>query len=317
MEKVNHSKIISLFVAFCAILYSFTGTAQFDYDIEISSISTTNDTCPGDSNYVFTIVKNVGTQSIDSFMLVWEINSVVDSQWVHIPLNSGDLTFTYLPGDFVVDTGLNEIFIRTKLSDINPDQNVFNDSSNIKFHIKPPRFLFWGYCVNFYVGVFKIETENTHNVLWDFEDGTLSTENNPTHMFPWSPSNPIFYNVSATIYNFCGNFIDSTTSVPVPSNSGNFGPCATSTNEIISHSNIQIYPNPSSEQISIELEAPRPTSTKLSMYSFNGTLLYSYESDESSTNLTKIIDVSAFPKGLYLIKVDTEYDSQNFKVIVN
>jgi hypothetical protein len=65
-------------------------------------------------------------------------------------------------------------------------------------------------------------------------------------------------------------------------------------------SSVSIYPNPSSNLITIELLSNKPIrNTFLTIYNLNGQALSSYHLFDKQT----VVDVSALPKGIYLVKV--------------
>jgi hypothetical protein len=76
------------------------------------------------------------------------------------------------------------------------------------------------------------------------------------------------------------------------------------------------YPNPSSEFISIGLDNPDVLSASLDIYDLTGKKVYEHKVTVSDKSLRHILNVLAFPDGLYCFKLQTEKQSYSGKFIV-
>ncbi|TSJ39919.1 T9SS type A sorting domain-containing protein [Fluviicola chungangensis] len=83
--------------------------------------------------------------------------------------------------------------------------------------------------------------------------------------------------------------------------------------EEVQKGQITLYPNPTSSIIAIKTENPSD-SYKSSIYSLSGTLILT---QNLNGNSTYNLDVSAWPQGVYLIRLDSENESQVFKIVKN
>jgi len=139
--------------------------------------------------------------------------------------------------------------------------------------------------------IFTNLSQNTDSVLWDFGDGTFSTDFNPTHTY-----NSInTYNTTLSVFkNGCQ--VDSTTQISINS---------LSLNE--SEQYFNIYPNPASDFVIIKSSIDKLT---IQIFDNNGRKVI-------DTNNNKI-DVSSLQNGIYFIRIITSNkNSFNKKLIIN
>jgi PKD repeat protein len=122
--------------------------------------------------------------------------------------------------------------------------------------------------------------------LWNFGDGTTSTEQNPTHVF--EELGDYVVTLTSTSIQECS----STSSVSIG--------VITGTEQSIADS-FEIYPNPvvNSDKLIVRLPQGLPN-TDASFYNSQGSRLQvaSYRTDNQIT-----LDVSPLPNGIYLLKV--------------
>ncbi len=123
-----------------------------------------------------------------------------------------------------------------------------------------------------------ISTNNYENEYWNFDDGTTSTEHNPTHTFPGSGQ----YTVKHIIVTNC-----TTDTVEKPVNIG-----ITQTYDI-ENNDITIYPNPFNNFINIDAD----NIIKITLYNS-----ISVKIIETSNNN---IDTSTLKEGVYFIEIIT------------
>ena len=77
----------------------------------------------------------------------------------------------------------------------------------------------------------------------------------------------------------------------------------TSTNELLLEKTVQIFPNPTRGNFQIQIDLPNPTAVTIDLYDVNGRLLQTTINKE---NTNTSIDISHYPKGIYLTKISAE-----------
>jgi hypothetical protein len=80
-----------------------------------------------------------------------------------------------------------------------------------------------------------------------------------------------------------------------------------------SESKISVYPNPVENKFTITLQSKITEYTTAELYNTEGKLI----EKQSLYNSTSTIDLSGFPAGMYLVKVDTGTEILTEKIIKN
>ncbi len=145
-------------------------------------------------------------------------------------------------------------------------------------------------------------------------DGSVEMDastNRPGTVFKWTGgsvgtkkivSTPGVYKVVAE-YKYC----DSEDSFQVTSCVG--------VEELMSALDLKIYPNPARNIVHLKSNRVGPK-THLSIFTVTGQLIEGFEFDSYRNALEVAIDVSSFPKGVYLFHVDSEGVKGNYRVII-
>lgn len=144
---------------------------------------------------------------------------------------------------------------------------------------------------------FTTTASNTTTYSWDFGDGNMSTEENPTHTYTKNGT----YEVILTVSNECGEYFV-TESYTINSNSVTEAELA----------GVNIYPNPAQNILNIQLTNNDSDKINMDVLDINGKLVLSNAFNTSN----HIIDVSAMPAGTYLIRLRSEAASYFKKVVV-
>jgi hypothetical protein len=135
---------------------------------------------------------------------------------------------------------------------------------------------------------------NSDAWLWNFGDGSTSTEQSPTHVYATIGT----YTITLTSYNH--NCTSSVTKVIVVIEKSNgINELHTSDDEI----KLQIYPNPSGGKFTVQLENCNECLEKiedLTVINILGEIVFR-ASDINSQSM--VIDLSKHPKGIYFIKL--------------
>lgn len=81
-------------------------------------------------------------------------------------------------------------------------------------------------------------------------------------------------------------------------------------------SNLNVYPNPTSDFIKVNFEAERSNFVEINVYTITGQSLYSNTLTNFYGNYNNSIDVSNFAKGIYLLSVRTDKGVSTRKIVV-
>ena len=130
---------------------------------------------------------------------------------------------------------------------------------------------------------------------WDFGDGDTSNLQNPTHLYN-PPGN---YVVTLQITNDCGADFSSQ---EVPVN--------VSVNEFGTNNNVVFYPNPTKGIVNIMTQ--EMNSYQLRIESLEGKLVH----NENYVGLNKVVDLSNFGKGVYLITIQSDKEKLTKRLIL-
>ena len=127
--------------------------------------------------------------------------------------------------------------------------------------------------------------------LWDFGDGNTSTVQNPSHIF----AEPGTYTVCLTVNNTAGSDMTCEDIVLV----------FTSTDELISASEISIYPNPASNQLYLKNDAFNGKMIEGIIYNTAGQSVQTFKLN----SIREFINISTLKSGNYFLelKVDKQY----------
>jgi len=153
------------------------------------------------------------------------------------------------------------------------------------------------YATNFLDVNFTNNSTNAVSYSWDFGDGNTSTDIDPSHTY----ANDGTYTVTLIATNGCG---DDTITI-------NISVIGVSIADIPKLSDVEIYPNPTSGLITIDLHNNKVD--KLEIFDVVGKLQYS---KVKVNNITKL-NLDKLNKGIYFIKLINKDNSSVYKIIVN
>nr|MBA3901222.1 T9SS type A sorting domain-containing protein [Bacteroidota bacterium] len=140
--------------------------------------------------------------------------------------------------------------------------------------------------------------------VWDFGDGspTVSVAN-PSHTYAGNGT----YTATLTVSNNCGTDVH-TESVVVSFITG-----------ISKHADLEgitIAPNPSLGIFNVMFSNIDNKDIALEIYDAKGKLVYLSLDKQISGNFVKHVDLSVYSTGLYLLKVNSENEVRNFKLLI-
>ncbi len=148
---------------------------------------------------------------------------------------------------------------------------------------------------------------------WDWNYGdlsgvSLSTSGLLNHTYIAAGT----YNVSFTARNSAGTCSGSCTIVINADNSGNVT-CAsvvtdefTGINDVNLNNNIEVYPNPASDVVSVSLDLNASKNVNISIVNMLGAKVYSKFLGTVNGSTTEKIDVSNLEVGIYMVRIETE-----------
>jgi len=137
--------------------------------------------------------------------------------------------------------------------------------------------------------------------FWDFGDGSTSTLENPEHVF----FNAGPHSVSLTVTNECGT------------NTYNTIVSMVGINELSNGGNLSVYPNPSSGDLTIEMNLLTQSNVDVSIENILGKIVYSNNLTPIDGKVSQKIDLTKESTGVYFIHVNVDGEKITKKIILN
>jgi PKD repeat protein len=137
-------------------------------------------------------------------------------------------------------------------------------------------------------------------IVWDFGDGTSSTENNPKHTFKQKG----VYIVQLTVRNECGS------STYKRGISLDF----VASNDAQDLTAINVYPNPSTGLFTIDFTQSIPDAFQISVRNVLGQEVFKKQITAKDKGTEETIDISGSPKGNYILELRTSKKSSFAKL---
>ncbi len=134
-------------------------------------------------------------------------------------------------------------------------------------------------------------SQNANSYLWDFGDGTTSTDPNPVHVYPWSVKDTC-YEVTLTAINECGS-VDSIAEVCT----------AVGVEELSYVSDFNIYPNPNSGSFEVTLNTTETVELNVEVINTVGQIVYNRNYGKVSGAITRAVNLTNATPGVYMVKV--------------
>lgn len=128
--------------------------------------------------------------------------------------------------------------------------------------------------------------------LWDFGDGTTSTEINPSHSY-WNIGED--HTITLTVSNGCGTDV-STQNIQTTSIENPFG----------ENTSFNIYPNPNSGQFTIEVKGKDRGIANIDVYDVLGRTIYQSTYEMNNQDWKQQIDVKGQAIGTYIVKIEID-----------
>jgi hypothetical protein len=156
--------------------------------------------------------------------------------------------------------------------------------------------------------VFTNTTQNATSYLWDFGDGTTSTDVNPTHIYPWSPAGVEVYTVTLTAYNSCGD--DEAVNDGV--RAGNL----VSVSEVGLESMINVYPNPNNGLFTLAVTTTEASEMSVQVVDTKGSLVYNQAYGVVNGEVNRQIQLENAAQGIYFVKVTLNGETAVYRLVV-
>jgi PKD repeat protein len=156
------------------------------------------------------------------------------------------------------------------------------------------------YNVSDFTVEFTNASTNATSYSWNFGDGNISTDTNPTHIYTSNGTYP----VTLIAINDCSS--DTITKNVL----------LTEIEETSNNNIISCYPNPTNGLFYINIDCSRIENVEIAIENVIGSIVYSEEIGTISGIYNKQFDFSDFSKGIYYLKINST--TQNFvkKIII-
>ncbi len=149
---------------------------------------------------------------------------------------------------------------------------------------------------------FTSNSTNGYSYLWDFGDGTTSTEENPIHNYPIIDME---YTVTLTVTNGCGSHTITQTIQ------------TTNNNDILKDEvSLNIYPNPNNGSFTIAANGLETQNVLISIYDIVGHRVYEQKINGISGQMSERLDLTGLATGTYIVKVDMKEGSAYSKLLI-
>jgi len=113
-------------------------------------------------------------------------------------------------------------------------------------------------------------------------------------------------------YDNAGNRTERTIIMPAPAYAPQAPDEATAIDDVVSEYAIKIYPNPTKGHLAVEVvNAPSLLDGQLALYDSGGRMLENATISSSYTTL----DLSAYPSGVYILRIQINDETINWKII--
>lgn len=122
-------------------LYLSMACTQFQNDIALEEVLNPKDTTCRTSFKPVVKIRNVGTTTVNSFLISYTVNQSTFNQisWSGNDIQPGDVVYVVLP-ELNLAAGDNELDIYTDSPNNMPDQNDGNDGKNVQFYVQQSSF---------------------------------------------------------------------------------------------------------------------------------------------------------------------------------
>jgi len=143
---------------------------------------------------------------------------------------------------------------------------------------------------------------NATDFLWDFGDGSTSTEPSPIYAY----SEVGQYTVTLTATNDCGS-VQSTQTVDI----------VVGTRDPLLNVDIALMPNPTTDRFTLTLEGTPGENLRVELTDLRGIVLENRDINLSSGEARESFDVSGLPSGVYFVKIQGDEGLTSRRIVVS
>ncbi|UTW67432.1 right-handed parallel beta-helix repeat-containing protein [bacterium SCSIO 12643] len=161
---------------------------------------------------------------------------------------------------------------------------------------------------SFYTVVFTNASQNGTSYLWEFGDGTTSTEENPTHIYPWTNEDSICYVVKLTVTNSCGSHTYTNDCVRVGQ--------LVSVSEVELASLISVYPNPNAGIFTVNVKSDEAKEMSVQVLDIRGAQVFVQSYGKVNGEVNRTINLEGAAQGIYFVKVTLDGETAVYRVSV-
>jgi PKD repeat protein len=149
---------------------------------------------------------------------------------------------------------------------------------------------------SFFTVQFTNLTQNATSYLWDFGDGTTSTEEHPLHLYPWTNEDSLAYTVVLTATNGACHTVSVTNEMVMIGQLVNVG-------DIDASQQVKIYPNPAQGAFQVDIATNKQVDGELVVLDMRGVTIYQKEINIISGTQTLSVNMKDQASGVYFVKV--------------
>ncbi len=183
-------------------------------------------------------------------------------------------------------------------------ESAISDTASRLLTVISPALANFTYTTNGPAVTFTNSSQNGLSYLWDFGDGSTSTEKNPVHTYAL----PGEYTVTLSAANACN---------ATPSEkSQTFTLVFVGTKDLPEFSNIQVLPNPSEGDFRVEMNTATATAVQLRLFDAQGRWIKTVKTNVAVGKSAVAFDGLNLPKGNYQIQVQTESGVQVLRLFI-
>jgi len=156
--------------------------------------------------------------------------------------------------------------------------------------------------------VFTNASQNGTSYLWDFGDGTTSTDANPIHIYPWTIEDSTCYVVTLTVTNSCGSNTYTNDCVRVGQ--------LVSVSEVELASLISVYPNPNAGVFTVNVKSDEAKDMSIEVLDVRGTQVFVQSYGKVNGEVNRTINLEGAAQGIYFVKVTLDGETAVYRMSV-
>jgi parallel beta-helix repeat protein len=165
---------------------------------------------------------------------------------------------------------------------------------------------FTSYSSNYSAAFTNVSTGGT-SFVWNFGDGSTSTDESPTHIYDWTNDSAVTYTVTLVVTNACG--VDSTKNDVIVGSAVGF-------EELASGAVYSVYPNPVKSVLNIKVDQANSSEFSFELMDVQGKVVAQRNAGEINGLFIEQVDVAKLSTGIYLLKVQVGNDVAVSQVVV-